>query len=66
MQPGDVFHLYAVSDRQQAKDIRLFADGVEKDGNKAKADLMRADAAGLDAHAAGWDEFAEAVNNAAK
>lgn len=46
---------FAASDRKQADVVDLYAHFTT---DPAKADLQRADAASLRAHADGWDEFA--------
>lgn len=51
----------AVSDREQAAVVDLYAHFTT---DPAKADLQRADAASLRAHADGWDEFAAALEGA--
>lgn len=49
---------FAKSDRDQAAVVNLYAHFTV---DPAKADLQRADAASLEAHAEGWDQFADAI-----
>lgn len=52
---------YAANDREQAADVRYFAEITEKT-NPEKAERDRVAGVEFDAFADGWDAFADAVD----